>query len=790
MKNKLIALLVLVLILTGTQIAHAQTSQPNAYDQIIAAAVSSANSAYPNAAITSAEIKGIIQQESNFNPAAHNTLGEDSRGLMQLNYDYFKPNGEGYYQVVDSYNPTQNIQAGTMHYARLVSQYGGNRPKALAAYNWGEGDLNRALGRNGERWYDGIPADTRAYIQSVQNYQTSLQPQGSSIPITQLQAETWYVLGDDGQFYASENLPSGVHVYGYVSGAEALQLGTEPPAAQRLAQVMISARNSQGEEIRIFKNNIASESALPNNLFVYQDANGNPLGYGSVSYQSAQASTGAQAATTVAPQQIFWTHPQTHEVYNLGEKTKVGQLLPGTTNQYYSSQDVFSFTPIATTQIGRSFTAYDQGRRGFSYVAIGEGGRPTSRVYIMPDSNRPLQSDQNGVFTIPIPDGEGESATLLADGTFHTQDNRYVAYVTDIDDTIISTTPLTTYRNGAILGQTIVNGEDNYFIYPVNDQGAYQERQEFTGTSTPTPLGNTYFQRTDAGVTTYYRLSSNGLLTSSQTQGDEVGWWDYYSAAIGTSLDRIGYITSGYRGLNIFYTDPQPLIENELVTGILGGMDGWESLACRQKAVDSIDAGIAFSDTPTGGASAHVEATKVRVTNYSAQPPQSSYLYRASFGVIGGSEERGCTINFEIWLKGDAAIPMVTDTGNALPFMYTATRDGEINRVTDSKFFESARNYNQICIRFTRLDPQVIGPQLSPCLIGIQEGSELCSPIVDSEEVALREGNICSSLSDFLPDCMAMPEGSGGEGLGGTENPERTTPGLQASNQPGLNGDI
>lgn len=100
-------------------------------------------------------VRAVIETESNWNPRAHSRRG--AGGLMQL-----IPTTAQRFGAYDVFDPQQNIDAGVKYLRTLLERYNGNLDLALAAYNAGEGAVDRA---------HGIPAfrETRNYVQRVQD---------------------------------------------------------------------------------------------------------------------------------------------------------------------------------------------------------------------------------------------------------------------------------------------------------------------------------------------------------------------------------------------------------------------------------------------------------------------------------------------------------------------------------------------------------------------------------------------------------------------------------------------
>jgi soluble lytic murein transglycosylase-like protein len=98
-------------------------------------------------------VMAVVSVESAFRPQAVSPKG--AQGLMQL-----MPGTARSLGVADPLDPAQNLDGGARHLGQLIELYNGDLVRALAAYNAGQGAVQR---------HGGVPPyrETRSYVKKV-----------------------------------------------------------------------------------------------------------------------------------------------------------------------------------------------------------------------------------------------------------------------------------------------------------------------------------------------------------------------------------------------------------------------------------------------------------------------------------------------------------------------------------------------------------------------------------------------------------------------------------------------
>lgn len=129
----------------------------NAFDQMI-------RQAAQQHGVSEGLIKAVMHTESGFNINARSPVG--AQGLMQL-----MPATARRFNVSNAYDPQQNIFGGARYLSWLLKRFNGNTQLAIAAYNAGEGNIDK---------YGGIPPfrETQDYVRRVTSRYQNLYASG------------------------------------------------------------------------------------------------------------------------------------------------------------------------------------------------------------------------------------------------------------------------------------------------------------------------------------------------------------------------------------------------------------------------------------------------------------------------------------------------------------------------------------------------------------------------------------------------------------------------------------
>jgi soluble lytic murein transglycosylase-like protein len=139
-------------------------------------------------------VHSLIQAESNYDASAVSAKG--AQGIMQL-----IPATARRFGVSNAFNAEENIAGGVKYLKFLLDYYHGDYTKSIAAYNAGEGAVDK---------YNGVPpyAETQGYVRTVAKRLTAERRQKTARTPAQPDAETPHhpiqaSIGADGRVYYS-----------------------------------------------------------------------------------------------------------------------------------------------------------------------------------------------------------------------------------------------------------------------------------------------------------------------------------------------------------------------------------------------------------------------------------------------------------------------------------------------------------------------------------------------------------------------------------------------------------
>ena len=141
----------------------------NAFDQLI-------RQAAQHHGVSEGLVKAIMHTESGFNLHARSPVG--AQGLMQL-----MPATARRFNVSNAYDPQQNIFGGVKYLSWLLKRFNGDTRLAIAAYNAGEGNVDK---------YGDVPPfrETRDYVKRVTSRYQNLYASGLGTPLSESNSNT------------------------------------------------------------------------------------------------------------------------------------------------------------------------------------------------------------------------------------------------------------------------------------------------------------------------------------------------------------------------------------------------------------------------------------------------------------------------------------------------------------------------------------------------------------------------------------------------------------------------
>lgn len=117
-----------------------------------------------------------MMAESHGNARAKSRVG--AKGLFQIMDSTAKD-----YGLDNPFDPVASTRVAGRIDGDLLRKYGGDVRKMLAAYNWGQGNLDSNVAKHGPNWEQHLPAETRNYLNKILTALARQQGQGLTVRV-------------------------------------------------------------------------------------------------------------------------------------------------------------------------------------------------------------------------------------------------------------------------------------------------------------------------------------------------------------------------------------------------------------------------------------------------------------------------------------------------------------------------------------------------------------------------------------------------------------------------------
>lgn len=117
--------------------------------------------------VSASFLSAQIDTESRGNPSAINNNDVKVTGSPSMGIAQFQPATAAQYGVTNPNDPKQAIPGMAAYMSDLLKQFGGDYRKAAIAYNWGPGNVTKAIATYGDQWMQHTPQSSQDYLNTI-----------------------------------------------------------------------------------------------------------------------------------------------------------------------------------------------------------------------------------------------------------------------------------------------------------------------------------------------------------------------------------------------------------------------------------------------------------------------------------------------------------------------------------------------------------------------------------------------------------------------------------------------